>query len=482
MKKISARGSIILLVIVFGGIFFTLLTALSSFVIVGNRAQDIAQARAEAFNIAEAGLEYYRWFLSHFPGNTTNGTGQSGPYVIPYNDPESGTVGTYTLSIVGNSACGAVQSIDVTSRGVPSDVLNVSSTLLGRYAAPSVAAYSYIVGSSVWAGPDRIINGPYHSNGGVRMDGIANAPVSSSLSTWNCTGNFGCSPEQPSAPGVVGNGGNQSLWAYPTPQMDFAGIAANFSTLKSTAFASGIYLPQYSSGNVQGAAYKKGYHLIFNSNGTVTVNRVTSITKLTTVYPIGGSSGYTDDYTLINNENLYQTYTIPAGCGLIFVEDNTWIEGVISGKVTVVAAGVIDSSFKPDIVLRGNITYVSTDGTNGLTVIGAKNILIAPDSPQNMTLNGIFVAQNGAFGRNYYRYATSGGCDGTYEPRGTLTILGTTVSYLRTGTAWRNGCGTGSNAGYQTRIDAFDRQNATNPPPFTPFTSTQWQFVDWQQK
>lgn len=99
---------------------------------------------------------------------------------------------------------------------------------------------------------------------------------------------------------------------------------------------------------------------------------MTSITKLTTVYPIGGSSGYTDDYTLINNENLYQTYTIPAGCGLIFVEDNTWIEGVISGKVTVVAAGVIDSSFKPDIVLRGNITYVSTDGTNGLTVIGAK--------------------------------------------------------------------------------------------------------------
>ena len=264
--------------------------------------------------------------------------------------------------------------------------------------------------------------------------------------------------------------------------MDFAGIAANFSTLKSTAVANGIYLPQYSSGNVKGAAYKKGYHLIFNSNGTVTVKRVTAITKLTNVYPVDGSSGYTDDYTLINNETLYQTSTIPSDCGLIFVEDNTWIEGIIPSKVTVVAAGVIDSSFKPDIVLRGNITYAATDGTDGLTVIGAKNILIAPDSPQNMTLNGIFVAQSGAFGRNYYRYATGGGCNGTYEPRGTLTILGTTVSNLRTGTAWVNGCGTGSNAGYQTRIDAFDRQNATNPPPFTPVTSTQWQFVDWQQK
>ncbi len=464
-----------LLVLVFGGIFFTLLVSLSGFVIVGNRAQDIARARAEAFGIAEAGLEYYRWFLSHFPGNTTNGTGQNGPYVISYSDPEGGTVGTHTLSITGNSACGVVQSIDVTSKGISSSTPTVSSTLLARYAAPSVAAYSYIVGSSVWAGGDRIINGPYHSNGGVRMDGTANAPVSSSLSTWNCTSNFGCSPAQSSATGVVGTGGNQNLWKYPTPQVDFAGIAANFSTLKSTAIASGIYLPQYSSGNIRGAAYKKGYHLIFNSNGTVTVKRVTSVTKLTNVYPIDGSSGYTDDYTLINNETLYQTSTVPATCGLIFVEDNTWIEGVIPSKITVVAAGVIDTSFRPDIVLRGNITYATTNGIEGLTVIGARNILIAPDSPQNMTLNGVFVAQSGAFGRNFY------GCSNAYEPRTTLTILGTTVSNLRTGTKWVGGCG-GNSMGYQTRIDAFDRQNATNPPPFTPITSTQWQFVDWQQK
>ncbi|HEY4500648.1 MAG TPA: hypothetical protein VJI70_00030 [Candidatus Paceibacterota bacterium] len=475
-------GSIMLLVIVFGGIFFAMLTALSGFVIVGNRAQDVTRARAEAFSIAEAGLDYYQWFLSHFPGNTTNGTGQGGPYVISYSDPESGVVGTYTLSITGNNSCGAVQSIDVTSKGVSSSATNVSSTLTARYAAPSVAAYSYIVGSSVWAGADRVINGPYHSNGGIRMDGTTNALVSSSLSTWNCTTSFGCSPAQSSAPGVVGPvSANKNLWAYPTPQVDFTGIAANFSTLKSSASANGIYLPQYSSGNVQGAAYKKGYHLIFNSDGTVTVKRVDAVTRLNTVYPVDGSSSYTSDYTLIGNESLYQTYILPSGCGLIFVEDNTWIEGVIPSKVTVVAAGVDDPSFKPDIVLRNNIIYAATDGTDGLTVISARNILIAPDSPQNMTLNGTFIAQSGAFGRNYYYYP-SGGCNGTYEPRGTLTILGTTVSFLRTGTAWVNGCGAGSNAGYQTRIDAFDRQNATNPPPFTPITSTQWKFVDWQQK
>ncbi len=459
-----------LLVLVFGGVFFTLLMALSGFVLSENRAQDVARSRVEALGIAEAGLDYYRWFLSHFPGNTQNGTGHDGPYVIAYADPEGGAAGTYTLSITNNTSCNIVQSIDVTSKGIPADAPGISTTLIARFAAPSVATYSYIVGSSVWAGADRIINGPYHSNGGVRMDGAANAPVSSSLSTWNCTSSFGCSPSQSSAPGVVGSGTNQNLWTYPTPQIDFAGISADFAARKATAIASGLYLPRYSSSSNS----HRGYHLIFNSNGTITVKRVSSVNTLSVV-PVNSTNG-SSDYTRINNESLYQTLTIPGGCGLIFVEDNTWIEGVIPSKVTVVVAGVVDTNFKPDIVLRSDITYAATDGSDGLTVIGAHDILISPDSPQNMTLNGIFVAQSGAFGRNLYA------CPSSYEPRGTLTILGTTVSNLRTGTKWLNGCGGGSSAGYQTRVDAYDRQNAGNPPPFTPTTSTQWQFVDWQQQ
>lgn len=470
-----------LLVLIFGAVFFTVLGALSGFVLAQNHAQDITRERNEAFSIADAGLQYYRWFLSHFPGNMQNGTGHNGPYVTTYSDPETGTAGTYTLSISGNSSCGSVQSITVSSAGVPTDAPGVSTTVVGRYAQPSVAAYSYIINSSVWAGADRIINGPYHSNGGVRMDGAANAPVTSSLSTWSCTSTFGCSPTQNNAPGVVGNGTNQNLWNYPTPQVDFAGIAANFSSLKTTAQTSGIYLSRFSSGNSQSAAYHKGYHLIFNADGTLTVRKVSNITTLSNVLPVDNPTSYVDDYTLIGNEAAYKSYTIPSGCGLIFVEDNTWVEGTIPSKVTLVVANVTDAGVTPDVVLHGNLTYTSTNGSAGLTVIGAHDILIAPDSPTNMTLNGVFVAQSGAFGRNYYYYP-SGGCNNLYEPRGTLTIFGTTVSNLRTGTAWVNGCSTNTNAGYQTRIDSFDRQNSTNPPPFTPTTSTQWQFVDWQQQ
>jgi hypothetical protein len=479
MNKPWHHGSIMLLVLVFGGIFFTLLMALSGFVLSENRAQDVTRARTEAFSIAEAGLNYYRWFLSHFPGNITNGTGHSGPYINTYADPESGTAGTYNLSIVGNSACGTIQSIDVTSIGISSDAPGVSSTIWARYAKPSVAQYSMIVNASTWF-DGTVFHGPMHSNGGLRMDNTSNnASVTSSLSSWSCDSSFGCSPTQTVA-GIFGNGMNQNLWNYPTPQMDFAAINASFSSLKTTAQTSGLYFSRISTTNNPHI----GYHLIFNGNGTVTMKKVTTVSTTLTSIPVDGSTGYAsfaNDYSLIVDETVFGTYTIPADCGVIFVEDNAWIEGTVSTKVTVVAANVVNQGVSPNIVLPNNITYTVFDGSTGLTAIASHNVLIGPNTPQDLTLDGIFVAQSGAFGRNLYDCNNS-----AYQYRGKLFMLGTIVSMLRQNNYWLGGCssGQGSWSGYpdSTWTFVFDRQNSTNPPPFTPFTSTQWQFVDWQQK
>jgi hypothetical protein len=459
-----------LLALIFGSIFVTVLGALASFSITQNRVQYAASGKAKALGLAEAGLEYYRWRLAHYPTDLRNGTGASGPYVLTQTDPEGGTIGTATLAISGNQSCGQITSIDISSTGAPSDGSGVTRTLMARYAQPTVARYSYIVNDTVWAGDDRIINGPYHSNGGVRMDGTANAPVTSSLSSWLCTSSFGCSPNQ-TQPGVFGDGPNQSLWSYPAPQVDFSGIAADFSTLKTRAQSSGLYFARYSSGASNNATYWRGYHLIFNSNGTVTVRRVTA-TSAVTVQPINPADT-TTDRTIISTETNLGTYTLPASCGLIFVEDNVWVEGVIPKKVTLVAANVVNTGVTPNVMLPDNITYLDT--TVGLTVIAQNNILITGDSPTTMTINGIFIAQGGAFGRNYYS------CPSSYEPRGTLTLRGTTVSNKRTGTKWVDGCPSGD-AGYQTRIDSYDRTLSTDPPPFTPTISTDYEFVDWRDK
>ena len=60
--------------LVFGAIFLMVFASLSGFVLSQNRLQDAKAAQLSAFHVAEAGLEYYRWFLSHFPDDLTNKT------------------------------------------------------------------------------------------------------------------------------------------------------------------------------------------------------------------------------------------------------------------------------------------------------------------------------------------------------------------------------------------------------------------------
>lgn len=464
-----------LLALVFGTIFLTVFGGLTFFVLSENKLQTHNSFSVQAFAIAEAGLEYYRWHLAHYPDDVQNGTGLPGPYVITYDDPEVGTAGTATLSINGNEACGRLTSVDIVSTGAPEDAPTVTRTVEARYARPSVGTYSYILNDSVWAGSDRVILGPYHSNGGVRMDGTANSGVSSSLSTWNCTSSYGCSPSQPTAPGVVGNGPNQTLWTYPVPQVDFSAIAADFGTLKTLAQSDGVYYARYSSSTASTSpAYWNGYRITFNADDTMTVRRVNNTTSLS-VTPVNSAEAWNTDRALVSSDAAYETRAIPADCGLIYVEDNVWVDGTVPSKITLVAANVVNANIAPNAYLRGNLQYEATDGTDGFTLIAENNVLIAPNVPTDTTLNGIFIAQGGAFGFNAYT------CASGYAVKGSLVILGTTVSNKRTGTKWTSTC-SGSNKGFQTRVDSYDRYVATDPPPFTPVVSNDYQFVDWREE
>lgn len=485
-----------LLALVFGAVFLAALSGLTLFVLSENRLQSRGTASAEALSLAEAGLEYYRWYLAHYPDDAQSS------YQFDYQDPEGGAAGTVTLEINGNRSCGALTSVDIRSTGEPAGTQDVSKTLSARYARPSVGTFSYILNDSVWAGADRIILGPYHSNGGIRMDGSANAPVTSSVESWLCDGSaggYGCTgasgnPSPGMKPGVFGAASNQELWSYPTPQVSFEQMEADFGALRTTSQEYGIYYPRYSSGtNTGNVAYWRGYHVVFNANNTVTIRRVQTPQSLSLAGRINSedaasdwarftSGGYASSFTTAGRENNpgetcssgVCTVPIPEDCGLLFFEDHIWVEGTIPSKVTLVAAIPGEPVGTRNAYLRNNITYVSQDGSSGLTLIAARNVLISPDSPQDMMLNGIFIARGGAFGRNYYGAATQ------YEPRGTLTILGTTVSNKRTGTRW---CGaTDCPGGYQVRIDSYDRRIATDPPPFTPVVSNDYQFVDWREE
>ena len=174
------------------GIFILVMGTITSYTFEEAKYGRALLGREQALHAAEAGLEYYRWFLAHNPGNLTNGTGQAGPYSYTVTDPEtSATIGNASVAVAGNTQCGQIQSIDLTSTGTATANPGFPRTLFARYMRTSVAAYSYVLNSSVWAGPSLSITGNYFSNGGVRMDATNNSYVQSALSTWNCTSSYG---------------------------------------------------------------------------------------------------------------------------------------------------------------------------------------------------------------------------------------------------------------------------------------------------
>ena len=465
----KTKGALLVLVLVFGAIFFVLTVNFVTFVFTQSQIQDIKHEQERALSIAEAGLNYYKWYLAHNPDDLTHGTGSSSPFVIPYVDSESGAIGEFSLDITGTTYCGEVASIDISSTGYTYDNPEYTRTIFGRYARPTVAEYAYIINSNVWAGSDRTIIGPYHSNGGIRMDGTNNSTVTSGQETWTCTSSFGCSGSQ-TVDGVFGAGPNSALWNFPSTPINFTGLIVDLATMRdiSDDGVGGIYIPP-------SGAY--GYRLSFNNDDTVDVYLVDQTYNY---WGYTSEDGWNTERNVIDDDDPYATYTIDETCPLIFVEDKVWLEGEISTKVTVAAADTDSPGVDPSMVLNDDITYSTTSA--GLLAIAEQDVLVGLVVPDDMVLNGIFVAQNGRFGRNHY--TTSGSQDvlsmhNSYVTRDSLTMNGTIVSNGRVGTKWTSG-GTFI-SGFNTRYNSYDRDLVSDPPPLAPETSDDYKFIEWRE-
>jgi len=461
-KKIkNTKGALLVLVLVFGSIFFSVIASFMGFVVTQHKIQEVKYEQNRAREIAEAGLNYYKWYLAHFPDDTGHGTGSSSPIVLPYSHPEDGVIGDFSLEIASTSFCGEITNIDITSTGYTYDAPTQKVSIFGRYARPTVAEFSYIINSNVWAGSDRTIIGPYHSNGGIRMDGTNNSTVTSGQETWNCTGSYNCSPSDPNADGVVGDGPNSNLWTFPSTPINFTGLTVDLAVMRDKAENDGgIYIPP--SGDY-------GYRVTFLGDGDVQVRVVDDTYQY---WGYTSEDGWQMERHLIDDDDPYATYTIDPNCPLIFVEDKVWLEGSIDQKVTLAAADTDTPGVDPSLIINDNLLY--TNASSGLLVIAEDDVLIGYDVPDDMEVNGIFVAQNGHFGRNHYTSSVNGGD----RYRNSLTINGTIVSNGRVGTKWS--CG-GYCSGFETRYNSYDRDLVENPPPLAPHTSDDYTFVEWRE-
>lgn len=459
----NTQGYLLMLVLVFGAIFFTIISSFTVFIVTQSKL--IAQ-RVEvetAGQIAEAGLNYYRWFLAHYPNDVTNGTGVPGPYVGVYNDPEGAAIGQYALSVASTTYCGDLASIRVTSVGNTYNQPNVRKTLSARYARPTIADYSYILNANAWVGSDEQITGPYHSNGGIRFDGRNNSVVTSGQTTWNCNSSFGCSPAG-SRNGVFTTTANPTtdLFKYPSAPINFAGVTVDLATIKTKA--------QNNGGRYFSNSGRSGYHIIFNANGTYEVRRVNGKVNEPNGYAWGQQMNVLSGTTFIG------TYTLNPLCPVIYVEDQVWLEGIVNGKATLAVANVSSNTDNPSIILNNNITYANA--SSGLLAIAEYDILVGLEVPTDMTLNGIFLAQTGHFGRNHYDTSMPTAWD-QYIIRNSLTLNGTIVSNGLVGTKWVDSSGA-ILSGFNNRYTSYDKNLVASPPPLIPNTSDDYTFSDWQ--
>ncbi|MBL7150151.1 MAG: hypothetical protein ISS84_00775 [Candidatus Pacebacteria bacterium] len=464
----KTKGIITIYVLVFGAIFLILLGGLLGFILLQLRQSAQRVGWNESLHIAEAGVNYYRWCLN-------NGVEQNCLTEKDYFDPAGNPIGKFSLQINSTISCGETVQREIISTGWTNKYPQIKRKISVLYARESVAKYSYILNDNVWIGADHEIRGPYHSNGGIRMDGENQSLVTSAKENWICTSSFGCSPCSTASgcfvegtncvcPGVFTTTQNSSpdLFSFPVPPFDFTGITVDLAQMKNSAESLGVYLPPSVNLNPQG----KGYHIKFKNNGTF---EAWVITGLSPTYAYSIEEGWHYDYFTITNEYLYASYTIPSACSAIFIEDNIWPEGEVKGKVTVAAADLINPNLDTDVILPGNIDYSVKDGSDGLVLIGERNVLIGPQSPDQMELRGIFVAQKGRFSRNHY--------PGNFREK--LEIYGSIISNGRVGTKWISGSQVVS--GYLKRESYFDSNLVYSSPPFLPYISPEFKIVSWEE-
>ncbi len=481
----QSKGIIITYVLVFGAIFLLLLSGLLGFVLLQLRQASQKVAWNEALHIAESGIDYYRWHLRHFPNDLQDGESWCcdsppclfcGPYQHSYSDSLKKVEGKFSLEIKGKTQCGKVAAVTIVSTGWTDQFPKVKRKVEVKYLRSSVADYAYLLNSNVWAGSDREIKGPYHSNGGIRMDGENKALVTSAKSGWVCTDSFGCDTcpadchlEESNCvcPGIFTTAnGNEELFRHPVPPFDFEGITMDLAEIKDLTKnqGQGIYLPP--SG-------EQGYYVILKKDSF----DVYKITDLDAVYAYNLEKGWHWEYSVIGEKDATpQTYTIPSNCGLVFIEDDLWIEGEVQGKVTVVSADLETPSKETNIWLTGDIIYRVKDGSDGLLLLAQHNNLIALSVPESMELHGIYIAQTGHFGRNHYPCSDyPQDCIKEY-----LEIFGSVVSDGRVGTKWSYSWG-GIASGFERRENIYDPKQGYNPPLFLPYTSETFEFKEWEE-
>ncbi|MGD0977232.1 MAG: hypothetical protein ABR875_02995 [Minisyncoccia bacterium] len=466
------KGQLSLLVLIFAAVAVLILSGL--LVWANNRQTSAAHDvnKAQAFDVAESGIEYYRWHLAHAHTDYQDGTGHAGPYVHPFYNKNGVQIGQFSLAITAPPTGSTV--VTVTSTGTILTDTTVSKTITVKMAIASFAKYAAVLNAAVRFGPGTEVFGPIESNGGIHFDGLAHNLVSSAVASYQDPDEGGpnvfgvhteVAPIDPLPPSPVPNRPDVFIAGrqFPVPAVDFTGITSTLSSIQSSAQSAGFYRGSSGKNNY-------GYDIVLKTNDTFDLYTVTKLTSA----PNGCSNSESQDgwgTWSINAETLLGNYPIPAN-GLIFLGDNVWVRGQINTARVTIASGVFPDnvSTRTSITVNNSLTYTNFNGSDIISLIAQNNINAGLYSDDTLSIDGALMAVNGRVGRYYY----SSSCSANYI-RTSITLDGMIASNQRYGFAYTD------STGYITRNIIYDANLFYNPPPSFPLTSDNYDEIYWDE-
>jgi type II secretory pathway pseudopilin PulG len=469
------KGTILINSLVFAVISMTVIIGLTNWGASLLKNTKTMTEKEQAFQIAEAGIEYYRWHLAHAQSDYKDGTNQNGPYVHDYTDAQGNIIGQFSLTITPPISGSTL--VKIKSTGTLASSTNISRSIEATLGIPSLAKYAVVANNFMRFGSGTEVYGPIHSNAGIRFDGIAHNIITSSVASFDdpdtsgSTKQFGVyttvNPADPIPPSAVPNRPDVFMAGrqFPIQTYDFNGLTADLSTLKTQAQTSGRYIA--SSGSL-------GYRILLKTNGTFDLYKVTSLQNA----PNGCSNSLNQDNWgtwSIKNQTFVANYSFPSN-GIIFVEDHVWVEGQINSARLTIAVGKFPDNVttRKSITVNNDLLYSKYDGTDVISLIAQGDFNIGLYSDDNLRIDGAIIAQNGRAGRYYY--GTSCQANGTdYHIRNTVTLYGMIATNERYGFAYTD------NTGYTNRNIIYDSNLLYGPPPSFPLTASQYSIVSWQE-
>jgi hypothetical protein len=395
----------------------------------------------------------------------------------------------YNTPISATLADGSTYAV---SRTVASDgmviVTSVASlpdgsrrTVKAQCAPPHFADYAIASTANITVGPETIIDGPLRTNGWIAWTsggskswvmGRSQSPVGYYV-TNGSTRTASTDPNHFKGGTVpIANAGT----------LNFDAVSTDIDAMRSSA---GLFLRESSIvDNLTPSAI--GYELTLQNN-QVLVKRVLSENHSTT------STVNLGRLTVDARTQTQATYAIPAN-GVIFVEnDNVWVKGTYTSRVTICA----DRTSSTDLLNSGCITVensVLCGNMNDSKVtcgLLAQNSIWLPDwysrtdaSPAgvmdpDLNIQSAMLAQNGSIGDAYSNYFSGNGPPKP-QPYHDLSISGAAVGRNGIGFTSPTNVGTSSQTyGFLNRDYGFDPRLKTNPPPSWPKTGDSVVVASW---